>query len=117
MNSKDKIILFDNVTFSDLMRKIYQNSEDKDAKIAGLIRDLQPLIKTTFDATVVVPLIKEYMEIGVKNDDALVKLAGVVQRFLSALDKKTKETGGVLTEEEKNELLKNAKISMMKIAT
>ena len=35
------------------------------------------------DATLIVPLIKEYMEIGVKNDDALIKMATLVQRALN----------------------------------
>ena len=29
-------------------------------------------------------MIKEYMEIGVKNDDALIKLATIIQRIESA---------------------------------
>ena len=29
----------------------------------------------------IVPMIKEYMEIGVKNDEALIKLATIIQRI------------------------------------
>jgi hypothetical protein len=29
-------------------------------------------------------MIKEYMEIGVKNDDALIKMAAIIQRIESA---------------------------------
>ena len=32
------------------------------------------------NAVIVVPLIKEYLEIEVKNDDALVKLASILQK-------------------------------------
>jgi len=39
------------------------------------------LIENIGDATLIVPMIKEYMEIGVKNDEHLIKLATVVQRL------------------------------------
>jgi hypothetical protein len=54
------------------------------------------------DATLIVPLIKEYMEIGVKNDDALIKMATLVQRALNS----TSEDGGLgISDEEKQQLL------------
>ena len=43
---------------------------------------MKPLIETPGDATLIVPLIKEYMEIAVKNDEALIKMAGIVQRAM-----------------------------------
>ena len=45
---------------------------------------MKPLIENIGDATLIVPMIKEYMEIGVKNDEALIKLATIVQRIESA---------------------------------
>jgi len=75
--------LFKGVSFSDLMSDVYHNSKKKDRQINQLISQLQPLIKTTSDATIVVPLIKEYLDIAVKNDDHLVKLTAIVQRFIS----------------------------------
>jgi len=54
------------------------------------------------DATLIVPLIKEYMEIGVKNDDALIKMATLVQRALN----NTNEDGSLgISDEEKAQLL------------
>ena len=96
--------LFKGVTFSDLMSDVYHNSKKKDRQINQLISQLQPLIKTTSDATIVVPLIKEYLDIAVKNDDHLVKLTAIVQRFIS-----TKQTiageGSLLSEDEKKQLI------------
>jgi hypothetical protein len=96
--------LFKGVSFSDLMSDVYHNSKKKDRQINQLISQLQPLIKTTSDATIVVPLIKEYLDIAVKNDDHLVKLTAIVQRFIS-----TKQTiageGSLLSEDEKKQLL------------
>ena len=38
-----------------------------------MIRELQPLIQDTGDATIIVPLIREYLDAGIKNDDHLIK--------------------------------------------
>ena len=81
--SLDKEI-FNGKTLSDLFGEIYDNSKDTRSQVQGLIRELKPLIENIGDATLIVPMIKEYMEIGVKNDDALVKLATIIQRMESA---------------------------------
>lgn len=78
----NQVTLFGNKTFSDLLKEIYTNSKDKEKQISALIQGLKPLIETPGDATLIVPLIKEYMEIAVKNDEALIKMAGIVQRAM-----------------------------------
>jgi hypothetical protein len=74
---------FKGKSFSDLLKDIYSNSQKKDRQINVLISELRPLIKNIGDATVIVPLIKEYLDVAVKNDDHLVKLTGIVQRYIS----------------------------------
>jgi hypothetical protein len=100
-------ILFKNVTFADLMSDVYHNSKKKDRQISSMIAELQPLIRNASDATIIVPLIKEFLDIAVKNDDHLIKLSAIVQRFIS-----TKQTisgaDGLLSDEEKQQLLKVA---------
>lgn len=109
MNNNEE--LFKNVTFSDLMSDVYHNSKKKDRQISGLIAQLQPLIKNASDATIIVPLIKEYLDVAVKNDDHLVKLTAIVQRYIS-----TKQTiagpDSLLTEEEKQQLIKAAESTL-----
>jgi hypothetical protein len=99
--------LFKGTTFADLMSDVYHNSKKKDRQINQLIAQLQPLIKNASDATIIVPLIKEYLDVAVKNDDHLVKLTAIVQRYIS-----TKQTisgaDSLLSEEEKQQLLKVA---------
>lgn len=73
--------LFEGKNLSDLFKEIYDNSAAKREQIKGLIASLAPLIEGIGDATLLVPLIKEYLEIGVKNDEQLVKLAQIVQRM------------------------------------
>ena len=101
------IEIFKGKSFSDLMKDIYSNSSKKDRQINMLIGELRPLIKNVGDATVIVPLIKEYLEVGVKNDEHLVKLAAVVQRLVSTSNRVQAETGNswMLSEEEKKQLM------------
>ena len=91
-------ILFDDKSFSDLLKEIHGNQKKKAKQLAQLIAELRPLVQSLGDATVVVPLIKEYMEISVKNDDALLKMAAIVQRLSTG--NVNSGDGGLLTEEE-----------------
>ena len=95
-------IIFKNKKFSDVLEEIYNNQQKKDKQVSALISDLKPLISDMGDATLVVPLIKEYMEISVKNDDLLIKMAALAQRAMQ-----TQNSNGDLTisDEEKEQLL------------
>jgi hypothetical protein len=75
-------VIFKKKKFCDILEEIYENQKKKEAQISALIGELKPLINDIGDATLVVPLIKEYMEIGVKNDEQLIKMATIVQRAL-----------------------------------
>jgi len=105
MDVKDE--LFKGKTFSDLMSDVYHNSKKKDRQINQLISQLQPLIRNASDATIIVPLIKEYLDVAVKNDDHLVKLTAIVQRYISTTQTITGESS-LLSEDEKMQLLKVA---------
>ena len=96
-------ILFDDKSFSDLLKEIHSNQNKKKKQLASLIAELKPLIQTLGDATVVVPLIKEYMEISVKNDDQLIKMAAIVQRLSTGAAQNG--DGGLLTAEEMDQLM------------
>lgn len=95
--------IFGKKKFSDLLKEIYDNQKKKEAQITALIGELKPLINDIGDATLIVPLIKEYMELGIKNDEQLVKMATIVQRALSS--GKSEEDSFGMTEEEKQQLL------------
>jgi len=82
MGSLDKKI-FDKKKFSDILKEIYDNSKKKEKQISVLIAELRPLVKDIGDATLIVPLIKEYLEIGVKNDEQLIKMAAIIQRLVN----------------------------------
>ena len=108
--------LFKGKTFADIMSDVYQNSKKKDKQIKLLIAQLEPLVTNISDATVVVPLIKEYMDVSIRNDDQIVKLAAIVQRMMK--DSNSGDDGGLgLTEEEKKQLMANAEAIDAKIDT
>ena len=96
-------ILFDDKSFSDLLKEIHGNQKKKAKQLAALIAELRPLVQSLGDATVVVPLIKEYMEISVKNDDQLIKMAAIVQRLSTGAAQNG--DGGLLTAEEMDQLM------------
>ena len=73
--------IFKGKSQSDLFGEIYDNSKETKSQVKALIGELKPLIENIGDATLIVPMIKEYMEIGVKNDEHLIKLAQVIQRL------------------------------------
>ena len=95
-------IIFGKKKFSDVLEEIYNNQQKKDKQVTALINELKPLISDIGDATLIVPLIKEYMEISVKNDDILIKMAALAQRAMA-----TVSSDGSLTisDEEKDQLL------------
>ncbi len=58
-------------------------------------------------AVQLIPMIKEYLEINVKNDEQLVKLAGIVQRIIANENKGGSEAEFGLSDKEKEQLLKS----------
>jgi|TARA_R110000851_G_scaffold149860_2_gene290569 hypothetical protein len=96
-----QIKLFGKKNFSDLLKEIHVNQKDKEAQLRSLIEGLKPLITSPGEATMIVPLIKEYMELAIKNDDHLIKMASVVQR---ALNSKIADGDELLTDADKEML-------------
>ena len=101
--SKDKEI-FEGKTFQDLTRDIYENSQKKKLQIDLLISEIHGFITTIDDVVMVAPIIKEYMDVSIKNDEHLVKLAGVLQRIISKSSGADDESM-LLSESEKEELM------------
>ena len=98
--------LFEGKSFKDLCKDIVTNQTRRKAQLEVFIGDLLPMIKTANDAMVVVPLIKQYIDAGITNDEHLVKLAQICQRIM-AIQVASEANGGSygLSEEEKKELM------------
>ena len=101
--------VFEGKKLSDLLKDIHDTTVTKRADIQGVIKTLTDMVKNPDDAVMLIPLIKDFYEVGVKNDDQIVKVATVVQRLISADSYKNGEGEGViLSEAEKDRLLANA---------
>jgi len=92
-------------SFSGLCKDIVKNSESKKDQIDILVSELRTLIKTVNDAVIIVPLIKDYYDVGVKNDEQLVKLASVVQRLVAKTENTAEGLNMMITDEERKQLM------------
>lgn len=96
--------IFEGKSFQDLTKDIYKNTTDRKKQIDLLISEIHGFITTIDDVVMVAPIIKEYMEVAVKNDEHLVKLAGVLQRIISKSTGVNDESM-LLSDSEKEELM------------
>ena len=100
----DEKEIFEWKTFQDLTKDIYENTTNRKTQIDLLISEIHGFITTIDDVVLVAPIIKEYMDTAVRNDEHLVKLAGVLQRIISKSQGESDESM-LLSDEEKAELM------------
>ena len=100
----DEKEIFEGKTFQDLTKDIYENTSKRKVQIDLLISEIHGFITTIDDVVLVAPIIKEYMETALRNDEHLVKLAGVLQRIISKSQGESDESM-LLSDEEKAELM------------
>ena len=100
--------IFEGKTLSDVFKDIYDNSKTNKTQLEVLMKEVVGFIKDGDTAVQIIPMLKEYLEINVKNDEQLVKLATIVQR-ITAAEKRISDSGDEfgLTDAEK-ELLMSA---------
>ena len=99
--------IFEGKTLSDVFKDIYDNSKRNKEQLEVLMKEVVGFIKDGDTAVQIIPMLKEYLEINVKNDDQLVKLATIVQRLAQAGNKSDSEGEFAFTEAEKEQLMKN----------
>lgn len=93
-------------TFSALLKEIVVNQNEKKDQLDILIGDLRSLIKSAGDAIMIVPMIKEYFDVSVRNDEQLVKLASIIQKILARQMDTSETTDSFgITEEERKQLM------------
>ena len=98
--------LFEGKSLSDVFKDIYENTEKNRQQLDVLTRELVQYIKDGDTAVQIVPMLKEYLEINVKNDDQLVKIAAILQRLISSESKGGSEESFALSDSEKEQLMK-----------
>ena len=98
--------IFEGKTLSDVFKDIYDNSKTNKQQLEVLMKEVVGFIKDGDTAVQIIPMLKEYLEINVKNDEQLVKLATIVQR-ITAAEKRVSDSGDEfgLSENEKKQLM------------
>ena len=98
--------IFEGKTLSDVFKDIYDNSKTNKTQLEVLMKEVVGFIKDGDTAVQIIPMLKEYLEINVKNDEQLVKLATIVQR-ITAAEKRVSDSGDEfgLSENEKQQLM------------
>ena len=98
--------IFEGKTLSDVFKDIYDNSKTNKQQLEVLMKEVVGFIKDGDTAVQIVPMLKEYLEINVKNDEQLVKLATIVQR-ITAAEGRVSDSGDEfgLSEQEKEQLM------------
>ena len=98
--------IFEGKTLSDVFKDIYDNSKTNKQQLEVLMKEVVGFIKDGDTAVQSIPMLKEYLEINVKNDEQLVKLATVVQRIMAA-EKRVSDSGEEfgLSDAEKEQLM------------
>jgi len=98
--------IFKGKSLASLFEDIYQNQTYYRKQLDVLMKSITSMIKDGDTAIQIVPMIKEYLEINVRNDELLVKLAAIVQKIISAENRVGSEEEFGLSESEKEHLLK-----------
>jgi hypothetical protein len=101
--------LFPGKSLGGLFKDIYDNQQTKKLRISELIAEMKKIIRHAGDMAVMGPIIKDLVDVSVRNDDSLIKLATIAQRIVTA---NTKSEGdvGFLSDSEKEQLLKEIDI-------
>jgi len=77
------INLFGDKSLSDIFKQIHKNNKDTDKQISELIEALKPMINNPGSAVMLMPTVKDLIDVNVKNNDQLIKMAGIAQRASS----------------------------------
>ena len=110
--------IFEGKTLSDVFKDIYDNSKTNKQQLEVLMKEVVGFIKDGDTAVQIIPMLKEYLEINVKNDEQLVKLATIVQR-ITAAEKRVSDSGDEfgLSEAEKEQLMNAIETDVQELQT
>ena len=85
MANFDDVTLFGNTSLSDIFKQIHRNNKDTDKQINELIDALKPLASSNAgSAVMLMPTVKDLIDVNVKNNEQLIKMASIAQRASTA---------------------------------
>jgi len=97
------------VSFEDVLKKIYVNSEEKNANITATAQRIMSLTKTLSDMVVMMPILVDMQKAAIANDDMLVKMAAIVQRAQTIKAKDTGLDDSLISADERKMLMESVK--------
>ena len=85
MANFNDVTVFDGMSLSDLFKKIHKNNKDIDKQIGGLIDSMTPIATSNAgSAVMLMPTVKDLIDVNVKNNEQLIKMAAIAQRAASS---------------------------------
>jgi hypothetical protein len=108
MSNFDDVTIFGNTSLADLFKQIHRNNKDVDKQINELIDTLKPIATSNAgSAVMLMPTVKDLIDVNVKNNDQLIKMAGIAQR---AATMNATQDAGFIDMDEINALLEEQKV-------
>ena len=108
MSNFDDVTIFGNTSLADLFKQIHRNNKDVDKQINELIDTLKPIATSNAgSAVMLMPTVKDLIDVNVKNNEQLIKMAGIAQR---AATMNATQDAGFIDMDEINALLEEQKI-------
>lgn len=105
--------VFPGKTLSQLLQDAYNNSRETRADIQTHITELFKHVNSVQDASILAPIVAQFLGEGIKNDEHILKIAAIVQRLTAAeLAGSSDGSSELLSDREKEELLKNSRESL-----
>ena len=120
-NDFSNIEIFEGKTYDKLLKQIHDNSEEKSVQLKKIVQSITKILSESnagpSEAVLLMPVITECLDVPIRNDDMLTKLAGILQRIIKANNSAESDSGGGggLTAEERAEIIANARASAGKV--
>jgi cell division FtsZ-interacting protein ZapD len=81
MANFDDIKIFGYTSLSDIFKQAHKRTKDTDKQINELIDALKPLASSNAgSAVMLMPTVKDLIDVNVKNNEQLIKMAAIAQR-------------------------------------
>ena len=85
MANFDDVTIFGNTSLSDLFKQIHKNNKDIDKQIGEFIDTMKPMATSNAgSAVMLMPTVKDLIDVNVKNNEQLIKMAAIAQRAASS---------------------------------
>lgn len=92
--------VFEGKNISDLLKEVYSKQKENGEIVRDKIETLSQFVNTPGDAIVIIPLIKDLLDSGLKNDEVLMKMVGLFKQPAQINKGDKEEDTGILSEKD-----------------